>query len=117
MSDNSRKIIRLLADGVDPVTGEILPDSSPYNQPQIIRALFAVLEELDSSRKAKIKRSLPVKHGKPWTEEEKNQLVVMYKQGATLKSITEHFQRSSGAIRAELIKQGHLVFDGKPDVA
>ena len=40
----AREIIRILADGVDPTTGEVLPAESVYNSPVVIRALFAVLE-------------------------------------------------------------------------
>ncbi|MCL1079843.1 hypothetical protein D5R81_17085 [Parashewanella spongiae] len=46
-------IIETLANGVDPTTGEILPDSSPYNQPEVIRALFQVTKLIPKVKKTK----------------------------------------------------------------
>ena len=42
MHDNNRylEMLQALAAGTDPVIGEIFPADSPYNQPEIIRALF-----------------------------------------------------------------------------
>ena len=37
----ARAIIKTLAKGVDPFTGEVFAEDSPYNHPQVIRALFA----------------------------------------------------------------------------
>jgi len=33
-------ILRCLADGVDPYTGEVYPDDSPYQNVEITRALY-----------------------------------------------------------------------------
>lgn len=51
MQDKNRhlEILQALAAGTDPVTGEIFPADSPYNQPEIIRALFFALDELRAS--------------------------------------------------------------------
>lgn len=40
MHDNNRhlEILQALAAGTDPITGEVFPADSPYNQPEIIRA-------------------------------------------------------------------------------
>lgn len=40
----TREIIRTLVDGVDPTTGEVLPEESVYNSPQVICTLFTMLE-------------------------------------------------------------------------
>lgn len=112
MNDDARKIIHLLANGVDPITGEVLPDASPYNQPQVIRALFAALET-DFAKKSKPKtdRNLPAKHGKPWAQEEKDYTATSYKNGVAVKEIAAHLQRTTGSIRSELIKQGLIQLD------
>ena len=112
MSDDTRKIIHLLANGIDPITGEILPDTSPYNQPQVIRALFAVLET-DPTKKSKLKtgRNLPAKHGKPWAQEERDYTATSYKEGVPLKDIAAHLQRTTGSIRSELVRQGLIQLD------
>lgn len=40
-------IVEALADGINPVTGEVLPTEDSCNQPDVIRALNAVLKQLD----------------------------------------------------------------------
>jgi hypothetical protein len=44
----ARQIIDTLAQGIHPVTGEIMLEDSPYNAPPVIRALFAVSQALQS---------------------------------------------------------------------
>ncbi len=46
----SLKILKQLAEGIDPYTGEILPDRSPYQQPQTVRALFQAIIALEGMR-------------------------------------------------------------------
>jgi len=110
--NDARKIIHLLAHGIDPITGEVLPDTSPYNQPRVIRALFTVLET-DTAKKNKPKtdRNLPVKHGKPWAQDERDYAATSYKNGITVKEIAAHLQRTTGSIRSELIRQGLIQID------
>ena len=38
----AREIINVLAQGIHPVTGEMMPPDSPYNEPPVIRALFSI---------------------------------------------------------------------------
>ena len=64
----AREIIRTLADGVDPTTGEVLPKESVYNSPDVIRALFVVL---DATSPAQAYLNDPYRNaGKPWTDAE-----------------------------------------------
>src|SRR5512141_1432770 len=44
----ARAIVNALAQGVHPVTGEVMPEDSPYNAPPVIRALVTVSQALDS---------------------------------------------------------------------
>ncbi|MFC5597078.1 HRDC domain-containing protein [Deinococcus cellulosilyticus] len=39
-SKEALRILQLLADGVDPHSGEVFEDTSPYQHPQVVRALF-----------------------------------------------------------------------------
>jgi len=41
------KIVRDLADGIDPHTGEVFPTDGPYQHPQVVRALYTVLRHLE----------------------------------------------------------------------
>ncbi|EGU61756.1 hypothetical protein VINI7043_21551 [Vibrio nigripulchritudo ATCC 27043] len=38
--DRHLEIVEALANGINPQTGEVLPSESPYNSPDVIRALF-----------------------------------------------------------------------------
>ena len=53
----AHQIIDTLAQGIHPVTGEAMPDDSPYNAPPVIRALFAVSQALQG-KPARARRGL-----------------------------------------------------------
>ena len=48
--NRAKEIISTLAEGVDPTTGEVLPDNSVCNKGQIVRAFYAVLNHLDEKK-------------------------------------------------------------------
>ena len=45
--NQAKEIISTLAEGVDPTTGEVLPDNSVCNKGEIVRAFYAVLNHLE----------------------------------------------------------------------
>ena len=51
--NRAKEIISALAEGVDPTTGELLPEDSVYNKGDIIRALYTVLSSLDAKKPKK----------------------------------------------------------------
>jgi len=55
--DNAVKILQILADGVDPATGEPFPASSPYQRADIVRALYAAMQALGNPPRAKASTS------------------------------------------------------------
>ena len=69
-------IVRSLANGVDPETGEVFAPESAYQRPQIVRALYqaaAALERIE--RFERRRQQMPQKTGEPWTEEEDRKLL------------------------------------------
>lgn len=40
------QVLSVLAQGVDPMTGQMLPDNGPYNTPETIRALHIAMDSL-----------------------------------------------------------------------
>ena len=50
--DEAKNIVTALANGIDPTTGEVLPQESPYNDPTVIRALFTVIGSLKTVKKS-----------------------------------------------------------------
>ena len=75
----ARTVVKTLAQGIDPVTGEVFAPDSPYNQPRVIRALYVLHEHARSGRTAmsvnekrqrNLERGLPENAGLPWSEED-----------------------------------------------
>ena len=86
-----------MASGNDPVTGEIFPADSPYNQPEIIRALFFAINELEALAEKG-------NQGLPWGEEEDELLTQRFNEGIKITQLTKLHSRTYGAIKARLIK-------------
>ena len=101
----AKKVLRVLADGVNPTTGEVLPDSDSSNQVEIVRAIHTVLDALASTKQ---KKTAPANAGKPWTEEDDKILCKMYDENCSVESICEYFKRSPGGIAARLVHVGKI---------
>ncbi len=102
-------IIQALANGTDPVTGEVFPDASPYNHPKIIRALFQTLKALEQlQEREQRQKSLPGKAGEPWLDHEDVELIKDFDAGTPTKELAEKHERSKAAIEARLIKLGKI---------
>ena len=86
------EIVSILADGVDPMTGEILSEESVYNKPEVIRALYALLdavkEKIDPLRNA----------GKPWNEIEDEKLRDEFASKMPISAMAIEHGRTEGAI-------------------
>ena len=103
------KIIRALADGVNPFTGEVFPDDSPYQHPQMVRALFKAVGVLESREKREKRRGyLPEHAGNPWRGEEEVRLVSEFDSGLSIAEIAKNHKRTKGAIRSRLKKLGKI---------
>ena len=93
-------IIQTLASGIDPTTGEVFPPDSPYQNIDIVRALFHAARIIEESKE------LPQNAGTPWTEDEHIKVINDYKNGVTISQIAKDHQRTTGAIRSRLRKAG-----------
>ena len=97
--ERAKELLLILSDGINPLTGEILPDEDSCNQVEIVRALNTVIRALDSQKdkaqKANKDSSSPHENaGKPWTETDDNALCQMFDAGFSNKEICAHFKRS-----------------------
>ncbi|HVB47464.1 MAG TPA: hypothetical protein VNF69_03645 [Burkholderiales bacterium] len=85
-ASEAQGIVRSLARGVDPVTGDAFPAQSAYQRAQ-----------------------LPPNTGVAWTEEEEDRrLLAAFEAGRALGEVAAEHQRTQGAIRARLVKYGRL---------
>ncbi len=114
----ARAIVRTLAKGIDPVTGELFAADSPYNQPQVIRALFAVhdaclrgrgpVRSPDERRQNNIASGRPRNAGLPWSDDDRERVAAGFKAGTPLPELAHAVERTEYAIHSELIRQGLL---------
>jgi len=102
--ERALEILRVLAGGVDPFTGEVLPAESPYQQADAVRALSLAIDRLDRWKP----RDLPGNAGKPWTVEEEERLVASHGEGRSIREIASAHGRTSGAIESRLTRLGLL---------
>jgi len=104
---SAREIIDTLAQGVHPLTGEVMAEDSPYNAPEVIRALFAVSQALQAQA-ARARRPAPANAGKPWSAEEDSQLESSFSTDADLGRLARAMGRTRFAVEARLVKLGRL---------
>ena len=102
-------IVRSLANGVDPESGEVFPAESAYQRAQTVRALYAAAEALEhAERFERRRRELPAKTGEPWSEDEDRRLLSGFDAGHGLPELAAAHQRTQTGIRARLVKYGRL---------
>jgi hypothetical protein len=102
-------VVRSLANGVDPESGEIFPPESAYQRPQVVRALYEAASALEQQeRYHRRKAQLPGKTGEPWTEEEDRKLLAAFDAGRALQELAAAHERTMGAVRARLLKYGRI---------
>lgn len=103
------EVIKLLSDGIDPETGELLTDNHIFNNPKVIRSLFVAIKALEHSIKTNRRRKLlPENAGKPWTEDEDSQLIEEFDKGENMAQLSKHHLRTKGAITARLVRLGKI---------
>ena len=102
-------IVRALADGVNPITGEAYPDQSPYAEPRTLRALYAAVDIMDKEvEREKRKQRLPANFGKPWTEAEDRALTGEFDAGMPMVEMARRHARTQSSIRLRLEKLGKI---------
>ena len=107
-------IIKLLADGVHPMTGEQLDQNHVINEPDVVRALSSAVEALVSEEeKVRRQRNLPKRVGKPWSEQEDKALINAFDSGIPLGDLVDKHQRTRGAIRTRLVRLGKIDLDDR----
>ena len=106
----AKQIIEVLAGGVDPATGEVLPDDSPLSSPHVIRALFVAAKalELMAAKSVRPAAAAPGNAGKSWTDDEDQRLVAAFDAGTPVAALARTHERTTGAINSRLVKLGRL---------
>ena len=110
-------VVSALASGVHPITGEAFEESSPYNHPKVIRALYGSLDLMQTPAgkgPKKTQEEINREEGRPlrfntrWSEQEDEELISLIVKGTLTEEIAEQFQRTKGSIHSRLQRQGLL---------
>jgi len=102
-------IVRSLANGIDPDSGEVFPTDSAYQRAPTVRALYHACEALETASQVQRRKSqLPAKTGEPWTEDEDRKLLSSFDAGHALGDLAVAHQRTQTGVRARLVKYGRL---------
>ncbi len=112
-AQQAQTILKALADGCHPRTGEAFPDDSAYQDPLAVRALHFALDNLKATEDkatAIVEKSTnkPSRSGKPWTPDEEAIVLAGFEAGEDLADIGRKIQRSSVAVTARLVKLGKM---------
>lgn len=100
------KIMRALASGVHPHSGNALPSNSLYRQPEVIKALNRALGTLAQAEEKE--RQRPPNSGRYWSSEEDAKICEEVRNGLDFRLIAKAHQRSVGSIVARLVKLGQI---------
>jgi hypothetical protein len=106
----AQSIIATLANGVDPISGRVFPPDSPYQAPDVVRALFLAAQVLDAKvrNRGRVKGELPANAGKPWNDEEDRRLLAQFDGGQNLQDLARAHGRTVAGIQARLERHGRL---------
>src|SRR4051812_40098401 len=106
----ARQIIDTLAQGIHPVTGEAMPEDSPYNAPPVIRALHAVSRALEGGSEARdaARGARPPNAGKAWSAQEDVALETAFDAGIALKQLAQELGRTPFAVEQRLVRLGKI---------
>lgn len=101
-------IVSALADGINPLTGEAFPADSPYQSPDIVRALFIARTVVEARARVRQRTPLPGNAGKPWSEEEDRKLLLEFDRGGSIAELAQLHARTAAGIQARLEKHGRV---------
>ncbi|HKU13773.1 MAG TPA: hypothetical protein VJQ52_05220 [Steroidobacteraceae bacterium] len=107
-------IVSALANGVNPLTGELFAAESAYQSPDVIRALYCAQRALEAAgrRRVRAQSAATSNVGKPWSEDEDRQLLSAFDGGRPLAELAQAHGRTRGGIQARLIRHGRLAPEG-----
>ena len=103
------EVIRKLADGLHPETGQAVSGDSMYQHPRAVRALNRAVLALEfQEAREHARNSLPANAGKPWSNTEDAQICEELRRGVNFQEIARTHGRTLGSIVARLIRLGKI---------
>ncbi|HEX4986323.1 MAG TPA: hypothetical protein VFV71_09695 [Burkholderiales bacterium] len=112
------QVLKTLADGIDPATGEPFAAGSAYQHPDTVRALFSAIRFLEGPAETPQRsaprpagapgRPAPENAGRPWSQEEDARLGGGFDAGKSIEDLATIHKRSRWAIEARLARLGKI---------
>ncbi|HEX8816806.1 MAG TPA: hypothetical protein VF753_15015 [Terriglobales bacterium] len=107
--DEALRIVRALADGVDPLTGkECSPDALVRNAEVVIALHRAVGAMAAQAERERLKKEQPGNAYRWWSKPEEAQVCEELRRGLDLKEIAKKHNRTVAAVVTRLIKLGKI---------
>lgn len=110
-TSDAHPLIEALAYGSDPISGAPLPDDSPLQHPQVVRALFTALRLIEGQAASAVSDTdieRPKRAGEVWDDEEDRKVTHAFHAGKPFAQIANSHQRSRGAIVSRLVRLGEI---------
>ena len=95
-------VLKALAEGADPRTGELLGEEGVLGRPEVREALAAAAAALGR------RGPQPGMVGKRWTPEEEARLAAAFDAGKCVKDIAAELERKRGGVRSRLVRLGKI---------
>jgi hypothetical protein len=102
------RIMRALADGANPETGEALMADAMYQNAPVVRAFHRAVGALEYLQEREPSRKTPPGNGKSWSWAEDQQVCQELRRGIDFCQIAKTHNRSIGSIVARLVKVGKM---------
>jgi hypothetical protein len=100
------KIVRAIATGVNPETGEAVPADSSYRRDPVIKAMNRAISALVAAEERE--RNRPANAGRYWSRSEDAKVCEELRNGMDLQQIAKLHSRSVGSIVARLVRLGKI---------
>jgi hypothetical protein len=113
--DEALRIVRALADGIDPRTGTASPADSLVRDPQVVIALHRAVGAMEAlAERERAKKTQPGNAFRWWSKAEDAQLCQELQQGLDFNEIAKKHNRTVVSVAARLIKLGKVSPKKKP---
>jgi hypothetical protein len=110
--EKALSILQALSSGTDPFSGEPFPAASPYQHPDIVRALYQAVRALEAAATAQKRQAARAtgagNSGQPWAKDEDDRLVAAFDAGQSIDDLAVAHSRSRLAIEARLARFGKV---------
>ena len=110
--EKALSILQVLSNGTDPLSGQPFPAASPYQHPDVVRALYQAVRALEAAVTAQKRQAARAtaagNSGKPWAKDEDERLVAAFDAGQSIDDLAVAHGRSRLAIEARLARFGKV---------